>query len=184
MNDGLDYGGMEIEESVLVIAEAEAEAPFAVERLFAKISDFDLRVFVLVCAGLPVARISDRLDCSPDKVRRAMKGRAPIFDWLNEFLPESERDRAERDRMRQLDAQFEEYTELWAVMLPKIKDAVEKGNEGILKLVMKDLTSRMFGSPPKSAKKVDHSHTVDGEVRHMPVPFGTAGKVTKMLDGE
>lgn len=164
-------------EAEIVTREAEANAPFHVRRVFSEFDDFDLRVFALRCAGVPVSHIADRLDCSPDRVRRSIKARRVVHTWLDEFLPETERDRADRERQRQVDEKFERYMALWDNVIEKAEMKLESGDVNVIKALMKDLSVRMFGAV---ATKTKHEHAVEMK----PVPQSMSGAVNRLLDDE
>lgn len=170
-------------EAQIVYAEAEAEAPFAVQRLFGELTDFELKVFALRCAGVGVSQIAERLECSPSRVRSAMKSRLVVFQWLDEFIPESERDRADRERQRVRDEQFERYCKLWDTVIEQAEEKAKAGDIDVIKILMKDLSARMFGQTPQTVKH-KHEHRASGEVALRQVPASVAGNVNRLLDGE
>jgi hypothetical protein len=170
-------------EAEIVRAEAEASAPFAVTRMFGELTDFELKVFALRCAGVGVSHIAERLECSPSKVRSAMKARTIVFAWLDEFIPESERDRVDQERERLRDAQFERYCNLWDRVMEQAEAKLEEGDLDVIKMLMKDLSVRMFGATAKEVKH-KHDHRASGEVKLRAVPASISGNVNKLLDGE
>lgn len=171
----------EVIEAELVRDEAEANAPFNVDRLLEGMDDNDLKIFAFKCAGLGVAQISERLDCSPEKVRRCIKARRGLHEWLDRTLPEGERDRIERERQRAMDDRFQRYLDLWDRVMLQVDEKLEMGDIDVLKILLKDLSQRMFGKvPTKDTLKIEAT----GGIELRAVPFAAASSVNRILDGE
>ena len=177
----LPQDAAEVIEAEIVRAEAEEAAPFAVTRMFGELTDFELKVFALRCAGVGVSHIAERLECSPSKVRSAMKARTVVFDWLDAFIPESERDRVDQERERLRDAQFEKYCNLYDKVIAQAEEKLDAGETKVVLSLLKDLSTRMFGNP---ATTVKHEHRASGEVKLRAIPASISGNVNKLLDGE
>jgi len=160
-----------------VLLEAEAEAPFAVSRLFRDMDDLKLRVFCLLAAGLRQPAIAERLDIDPLVVRQTAKSLRPVLDWLSDFLPETERQRAEQERSRQMDERYARYLDLWDKVMIKAEEKLSDGEMGVITLLLKDLSQRTFGIVPTRSK-----HEEKRTIEFKNAPPGLGDRMTRLID--
>jgi hypothetical protein len=160
-----------------VLIEAEAEAPFAVSRLFRDMTDLELRVFCLLSAGLRQPDIAERLDVDPIVVKQTAKRLRVILDWLREFLPETERQRAEMERQKQMDERYTKYLDLWDTVMEKAREKLDAGEMSVVTLLLKDLSQRTFGVVPTRSK-----HEEKRTIEFRNAPPAIAERMGRLID--
>jgi len=157
--------------------EALRLAPFAVSRLFRDMSDLDLRVFCLLAAGLRQPQIAERLDVDPLIVRQTAKSMRAVLDWLSEFLPETERQRAEAERSKQMDERYGRYLLLWDRVMEKVEEKLDAGEIEVVKILLKDLSQRNFGVVPTKSK-----HEEKRTIEFKNAPDGIGDRMQRLID--